>query len=90
MNIINLTSQAIFRLTEIKEPEDSARMIFGILANAVGLIPDETWEAMKSSSKEPCNKPDCNCHIIAQEVMKALDVLRTDWQIVSNKRRKLN
>ena len=50
---------------------------FAAIANTVGNLPEDKWQEMMKSDG-PCGEPDCNCHIIVDELMVALDKVRQD------------
>jgi hypothetical protein len=57
-------------------PLDYQCFLGALLANVVGSIPDDYWERMMVTN--PCEVPNCNCHVIASHVMFSLNILRDD------------
>jgi hypothetical protein len=57
-------------------PLDFQVFLGALLANVVGALPDDYWARMMVTN--PCEVPGCDCHVIAGQVMAALNILRND------------
>jgi len=64
-------------------PERFQTFICAALSNLAGNIDEDYWARFRVTS--PCEKPGCNCHILAEKVMVALEELRTDHHRTHNK-----
>lgn len=66
----------LLSLAERTSPNDFKVMFGASIANVVGVLPDPYWERMMPCP--PCSEAGCNCHEIAETLMKAADSVRTD------------
>lgn len=77
-NTIVALAQAINRT---EDPEEANSLLGGaIIANLVGHIKEDQWRRMRMVIADPCDRPGCNCEIIRNNLMEALDATREDWK----------
>lgn len=84
--------QEVRRLTDILKkasrragPFDFQPMLGAILANLTASMPGDYWAVMMET--HPCKIPGCDCHVLADEVMKVLDKLRSDHKTTMGQRK---
>lgn len=49
-----------------------------IITNVVGNLSDNYWQQMRIC--KPCKELGCDCHLIADKFMKALEIVREDFR----------
>lgn len=72
-------------LANASSPAQANQILGGVLANTIGHIPAENWDAMVEDAKVPCGEFLCQCHIVRVKMFEALSLLRKDWRTVFNK-----
>ena len=69
----------LLKMARENRPEHfKAFFVGGVLANTVGSLPDDYWREMMKS--EICGEPGCDCHVVGEKAMEALDAIRDDWK----------
>lgn len=72
-----LMVSGLLDLAKHSDPDDfRGFLIGGVLANVVGNMPDDYWR--KFMKLEICTEPGCDCHVIRETMLAALDALRDD------------
>jgi len=60
-------------------PTGALMLLSSILSNAIGPLDQAEWEGLRKAAAEPCDQPDCICHLFLSELFDALDKMRDDW-----------
>lgn len=60
------------------DPETFRAFFLGVIANVVGNLPDDYWR--KCLKSEACDEPGCDCHVVNDKMVAALDALLDDWK----------
>ncbi len=79
---IRVTYQLAQMLADGIEDEPSPEHSRAALSSTLGilclLIKEDTWERLMEISGEPCGTPMCDCHLLGEELFKALNKVRIE------------
>lgn len=71
---------------ETTTPDRAQALLSGFIANIVGNISPEFFEAMRKASYKPCSQPGCKCHECHSQCFEALAILRKEWDRVTSEK----
>jgi K+-sensing histidine kinase KdpD len=52
------------------------QFLFGFVAQTLAEISDEKWKDIQADAKNPCNVVNCDCHLVHQDILEAMDKFR--------------
>lgn len=77
--VVVLIYKCLHTLQKEVHPTEYRSVLLGIMASAIGNVPDDYWNEMKKCS--PCGTEGCECHItISPYTVAFLTLLREDFK----------